>query len=144
MHDDDKPDPCRERPSGEQQEVVEPHGVEQHDADEPPLNRDGERLVVRVADDLGLQSGLACRIALELRLDRAGAVAEQRGLGEELDRLAPVGQPLRCRRDPADVLRLIFDADVADALAQIGGVRQISEPATIAPASSASMARRPR
>ena len=123
MNDDDKPDPRRERSSGEQQEMVEPHRVEQQDAEQPPLHRDGKCLVVRVADDLGLQPGLPDRIARKLRLDRAGAVAEQRGLGKELDRLAPVGQSLRRRRDPADVLRLIFDADVADALAQIGGVR---------------------
>ena len=75
----------------------DPHGVEQDDAEQPPLHRDVQGLVVRIADDLGIEAGLPDRGALELALDRPGAVTDQRRLGNGVKRLAPIGQALRGR-----------------------------------------------
>ena len=94
LHDDDMPGPGHQSFATKQQEMAEPHSVQHDGAEQPPLHQDIEGLIVRVADYLGGQPALSNGVPFEQSPDRTGAVAEQRGVGKEPDRFAPIGKAL--------------------------------------------------
>src|SRR6202048_1639914 len=119
-HDQAAPahDPLRAK---EQRQVRDPHGVHDSDTEQPELHCDRQRLLMRVLRD-DRRGAAGADDAAKLLLDRAGAVTEHRGGGDETQRFLPEFQTLA--RRGVRVLRLIemdLASDLQDALAQIIG-----------------------
>ena len=90
LHHDQETDPVGEPVASEEEQVQEPHCVKHYNTDTAPLHRDVECLVVGISNHLA--AGLVGSVrgdALKKASRRARAVANQRRLGKEAERLAP-------------------------------------------------------
>src|SRR6202011_5464255 len=80
----------------EQRQVRDPHGVHDDDADEPELDCDRQRLLMRVLR-YDRRGAAGADDAAKLLLDRAGAMTDHRGGGDETQRFLPKLQTLARR-----------------------------------------------
>src|SRR5437660_11898697 len=98
--------------------MKKPHRIEHDDAEQSPLDRNIERLVMRISDALPPGSLFAGGRVVEQLLRRAGAMSERGRFADPAKRLRPICETLPGRGWAVFVLiLLVFDCDVLDAAA---------------------------